>query len=219
MGEAATVNSTRERLLEVAEGLFAESGFDQVSVRDITQAAGANVAAVNYHFGSRNGLVDAVVERFVLPVEAARLRALEAVEQSGEPSLEAIMEAYLKPVLDRVSESELSEQLFFKLIARCTTQQGDFFPLRVQRTIEEVLRRFTGAVHAELPELPIESILWRLQFTWGALVQSLSQVKVFEMITKGEAGALDSDALSQELVQFSSAGMRAETSKNFKLNL
>ena len=207
--ESTTENPTRERLLEVAEGLFAERGFEQVSVRDITQGAGANVAAINYHFGSRNGLVDAVVERFVIPIEEDRLVALGKIEAEGDPSLEEIMGAFLQPLLVRVKESELSEQLFFKLIARCTTQPSDLFPPKLRGLIEQVVQRFTAAVQKALPDLSAQSILWRLHFTWGALSQSLAHQGAFELVTKGRAGPIEPGVMFDELVEFACAGMRA----------
>ena len=93
---------TRERILEAAESLFAERGFDSVSLRDITGAAGANVAAVNYHFGSKDNLIDAVIERHATPINQARIAHLDAAESRhsrGVP-VEEILQAFLAGELD-----------------------------------------------------------------------------------------------------------------------
>src|SRR5690554_7783579 len=93
------------KLVEAAERLFAEKGFDAVSVRDITTEAGANVAAVNYHFGSRTGLMAAVMTRYVKPVNDERLARLEAAEARwvGKPvPLEELVDAFTRPLISRV---------------------------------------------------------------------------------------------------------------------
>src|SRR6266850_1812820 len=93
---------TRSRILDVAEELFGEQGLGRVSIRDITRGAKANLAAINYHFGSKEDLVAAVFERRVVPVNQARLAALDKVEKSAGkriPKLEAILAAFIRPAL------------------------------------------------------------------------------------------------------------------------
>ena len=84
------------RLVEAAEKLFAENGFEAVSVRDITKEAGANVAAVNYHFGSRDGLVVAVMSRYLTPVNQERLTRLEKAEKANTKPNSCIFELILR---------------------------------------------------------------------------------------------------------------------------
>src|SRR5882762_4243581 len=92
---------TRSRILDVAEELFGEQGLDRVSIRDITRMAKVNLAAINYHFGSKEDLIAAVFERRVVPVNEARLAALDAVQGSGrrKPNLEYILEAFIRPTV------------------------------------------------------------------------------------------------------------------------
>jgi AcrR family transcriptional regulator len=78
------VKDTRLRILDVAEELFGEHGFDRVSIRDITKKARVNLAAINYHFGSKEDLIAAIFERRVVPVNEARLAALDAVERTAK---------------------------------------------------------------------------------------------------------------------------------------
>src|SRR5690606_14469470 len=107
--------ATKQRLIDAAEALFADEGFDRVSVRDITTKAAANVAAVNYHFGSREGLVAVVMARYINPVNEERLARLEALERrAGNKALavEEILEAFIRPFATQVRRSELSEKLF-----------------------------------------------------------------------------------------------------------
>src|SRR5437773_1036650 len=92
-------SATRSRILDVAEELFGERGLDRVSIRNITRIARVNLAAINYHFGSKEDLIAAVFERRVVPVNEARLAALDRVEKSAGrriPKLEAVLEAFIR---------------------------------------------------------------------------------------------------------------------------
>src|SRR4051812_26133774 len=91
---------TRSRILDAAEDLFGESGLDRVSIRDITRKANVNLAAIHYHFGSKEDLITAVFERRIVPVNAARLAALGRIEKmAGKrvPTLENILDAFIRP--------------------------------------------------------------------------------------------------------------------------
>ena len=101
---------TRQRILSSAETLFAERGFETVSLRDITGAAAANVAAVNYHFGSKERLIDAVIERHVVPINGERLELLDglAAKYLEEPlPVEEILRAFLSPVLRQITSGKM----------------------------------------------------------------------------------------------------------------
>ena len=91
---------TRERLLATAEELFATRGIDAVSVRDITEAAGANIAAVNYHFGSRRGLIDAIVERRADALGTRRAELLDALNGAGPVDIRALIQAMVLPTAE-----------------------------------------------------------------------------------------------------------------------
>ena len=94
---------TRERLLATAEELFATRGIDAVSVRDITEAAGANIAAINYHFGSRRGLIDAIVERRADALGMRRAELLDALDGAGPVDVRALIRAMVLPTAELAS--------------------------------------------------------------------------------------------------------------------
>lgn len=114
------------RLLEATESLFAETNSDTVSIRQITRAAGANVAAVNYHFGSRDGLVSAVLDRHFEDINSERLFRLELALQQTSPSpVEGILRAFSDPWLEDVFRSEHNTRLFGALAVKITEGGGD----------------------------------------------------------------------------------------------
>src|ERR1700759_3211971 len=90
--------ATRDRLLDAAERLFAEHGYQATTMRGLTSEADANIAAVNYHFGCKQSLLEAVVHRALAPVVAERRRRLQAL--GDDPSVEAVVDAIVGPLLD-----------------------------------------------------------------------------------------------------------------------
>src|SRR5690348_11356338 len=101
------IADTKVKILDVAEELFAEHGLDRVSIRDITEAAGVNIAAVNYHFGGKDDLIAAVFERRIKPLNDARIQALESLQANGKPlKVEKILEAFIRPALNCCHEAE-----------------------------------------------------------------------------------------------------------------
>src|SRR5436853_2184562 len=117
---------THSRILDVAEELFSERGFDRVSIRDITNKARVNLAAINYHFGSKEDLIAAVFDRRVLPVNQARLAALDQVEKAGGkkiPKVEDVLEAFIRPAMESALKPSEGGSDFSKLFGRCLSEQ------------------------------------------------------------------------------------------------
>src|SRR5215469_6172712 len=94
---------TKARILDAAEKLFGQKGFEATSLRDITAEAQVNLAAVNYHFQSKDSLIDAVIARRIEPVNRRRLEMLG--EAGPDPTIEQILTAFLAPVFEMHVES------------------------------------------------------------------------------------------------------------------
>jgi len=202
---------TRQRLLEVAEELFSEQGFDRVSVRDITVRAGANVAAVNYHFGGREGLIEQVMERYINPVNAERVARLDELERRAgrRPlALEEILDAFVRPVATQVRRSELSVKLFMKLVARISASQAARMPESVERNLGEMLSRFIRAFARALPELDREELLWRIHFTVGAMIHMMAHGGSLHRISGGASGQPTMEQTLSRFIRYTAAGMR-----------
>ena len=181
--------SASQSLLEAAQRLFAQEGFDKVSMRALTQEAGVNLAAVNYHFGSKQGLIDAVVSGYVNPVNEERLRLLDAAEEAGAVTLERILDCFMRPVLEAVHRSAISEKLFFQLMGRCMNAQSiKTMPESVMGLFEQVVMRYPRAIRAVLPEVDAREILWRLHFTVGVMIHVLIHTEGLLHIAKAMLG-------------------------------
>lgn len=198
------------RLVEAAEELFAERGFEAVSVRDITKRAGMNIASINYHFGSRDGLVAGVMIRYITPINDERLARIEALERrwSGKSvPLEEILDAFVRPLATQVRKSELSERLFLKLVGRMFGEQAAAMPPGVEEQFKQVVARFVKALSKALPELAVDEILWRMHFVVGAMVHSMAQDEVLQRISQGASGNPTIEATLSRFTRFAVAGL------------
>jgi AcrR family transcriptional regulator len=198
----------KRRMLDAAEVLFAERGFEAVSVRDITSSAEANVAAVNYHFGSREDLIDLLIIHYANPVNEERLARLEAVERkwSGKAiPLEEVCEAYLRPLQGVTRKSKLAEPLLQKLLGRIFALPCESLPPTAQQLLLNAGNRFLKALSKALPSLTGEELAWRAHFVEGAMIHMLMGQDPLRNTT---ATPPTTEALLGRLIRFAAAGLR-----------
>lgn len=200
---------TRSRILDVAEELFGEQGLDRVSIRDITRKAKVNLAAINYHFGSKDDLIGAVFERRVVPVNEARLAALNAVEESAGrriPKLEAILDAFIRPALRSSLDAPEGGAAFSKLFGRCLSEPSPEVEALLIKLFEPLVERMDAALRHSLPRLSRSEIFWCMKFTYGALHHWLLTKDKFR---PDWVEGIDVEAQTQKLISFAAAGFRA----------
>jgi len=202
------LKDTRSRILDVAEELFSEQGFDRVSIRDITKQARVNLAAINYHFGSKEDLIAAIFERRVVPVNQARLAALDVVEESAKkhPKLEDILEAFIRPAVQCSFGTAKGEKAFSKLFGRCLSEPNPEIETLLKRQFEALVERLDAALMKALPQLSRSEIFWCMKFTFGALHHWLLTKDRF-LPTWLEK--VDVEEQIQKLISFAAAGFRA----------
>jgi AcrR family transcriptional regulator len=199
-------SETKRRMLEVAAALLAEHGFEVVSVRDVTQSAKVNVAAVNYHFGSRDGLMARVMEEAVRHFNEERLARLEGLEKrfTGKPApLEEVLEAWLKPLASAAQRSNWKDPVTAPLIGRVLTLPADKVPSEISQThagIDDRVRRLLGKT---LTPLSVGEISWRMHGLLGALAHTLVSPTV-----SGLLDAASVEAIMARFVKFAAAAMR-----------
>lgn len=200
---------TRSRILDVAEELFSEQGLDRVSIRAITRKARVNLAAINYHFGGKEDLIAAVFERRVLPVNKARLAALNDFEREpGKKSsrLEGILEAFIRPALECSLNAPAGGAAFSKLFGRCLSEPSPRVEALLKKQFEPVIERMDAALMRVLPKLSRSEIYWRMKFTFGALHHWLLTKDKWRPDWLEE---VDLEKQVQKLISFAAAGFRA----------
>ena len=194
MGLAVAQSETVERILDAAEQLFAEKGFAETSLRLITSKAGVNLAAVNYHFGSKKSLIQAVFTRFLNPFVVSLEQELDNHEQAGNPeqSLEELLEMLVKLVLALTPRSGNDLSTFMRLLGLAFSQsQGH-------------LRKYLGEVYGKVFKRYMALVLRSVAFT----LSSMKALKAMGEVEYGQRASTD-DILRQ-MVPFFAAGVRAD---------
>lgn len=203
---------TEERILDIAERLFAEHGVEATSIRDITGAAKANLGAINYHFGTKQELVAAVVNRRLGPLMERRLALLDEIERKAgdrSPALEALLEAMIRPMIDGSFAEGEQNASFKKLIARCHGEPNETVKLLVRGEFKIIMSRFSAAFLRALPGLTHDELSWKLKFVFGALHHTILTLSQGEPTPVRLRKKLNEKELVQRLVAFTAAGMRA----------
>src|SRR6185312_7575016 len=131
--------STKERILTAAEALFAQRGFEGASLRQLTAAAGVNLAAVNYHFGSKDHLVEQVFKRRLDQLNARRLAALKQISAQPETTLEDVLSAFIRPALDLSHDG--GGGLFMRVLARAFAEHDDSLRKFLSENYGHVMRQ------------------------------------------------------------------------------
>ena len=200
---------TRTRILDAAESLFVRHGLDATTLRMITAEAQANLAAVNYHFGSKEALIEAVFRRRLTWLNEQRIAALTAfeAEAKGAPlKPRQIVEAFCGVAI-RMAADRNGGQTFMRLLGRTYTEPTDFIRTFLAEEYAEVIARFKAAFFKALPDVPQEEFLWRFHFMMGALSYAISGADALRML--GPIDDTDPDALYARLMSFLIGGLRA----------
>ncbi|MFN4291337.1 MAG: TetR/AcrR family transcriptional regulator [Permianibacter sp.] len=207
--------STRERIIAAAEYLFAERGFAETSLRLITSRAEVNLASVNYHFGSKKDLIQAVFDRFMdrltaeLAVELASLR-----QQGGKPTVEAVLTTFLRPLqaLDQLEPNGAS--IFMRLLGRAYAETQGHLRRFVLGKYGHVLAEFTQALKQAYPELPANELFWRLHFMLGSLVFAIGGSNALGEISAADFNEqVGLDDVVARLIPFLAGGFKAPVTR------
>ena len=175
MKETAGTRDTKERLLDAGEKLFAAHGFAGASARDITAEAGTSLQAINYHFGSKEGLFRAVVRQIIEPINEAQLLRLDSLEtekgDAGEvPSAKELIDTYAVPLTELLERDEARGRIVLRLLARVLAEAGGSSEQLALDEIEETEARYLRAFARVLPRLSREELWWRFQATRVVIV-------------------------------------------------
>jgi AcrR family transcriptional regulator len=203
-------DTTRLSILDAAERCFADSGFDGVSLRAITERAKVDSALVNYHFGTKENLLHEVIARRARIVHDERVRALElARQQAGtrSPSVEAIVTAFLAPMLRHLAEGDAGWRHYGSLVSHLDVLPK--FTALASGVLDPTALHFINALRLALPNAPEQSIYWGYMFLLGSMVQVMSATGRIERLSRGLCRSDDVEGALRELVPFVSGGLRA----------
>lgn len=207
-------SDTVDRILDAAEELFAERGFSETSLRMITGKAGVNLAAVNYHFGSKNALIHAVFARFLTPFSATLENAFDDLEsRCGEapPTLDQTLLALTESAVRMPQRNERGISIFMRLLGLAYTQSQGHLRRFLEEEYSQPFGRFMRLLKDATPQLSAVDRYWRIQFMLGATAFTMSSSDALRDILYNKLGVESSvQEIALRLVPFLAAGMKAE---------
>jgi AcrR family transcriptional regulator len=205
------LEATRERILQAASELFAVQGFKSTTLREITEAAQANLAAVNYHFRSKEDLIASAIEAAVEPVIAARMASLQScLARNAQPSVRDLAEALVVP-LHELSRGEYRNCVL--LLMQLRPDPGTTHNALVAQHFASLHETFVSALARVLPHLPRAELAVRYDCARGSVLQALVELApardLVHMSPKQRAHTRKSEAVVAALIGFVSAGFSA----------
>ena len=205
------IHATKLAILNATERLVAAHGFGATSLRAITAAAKVNLAAVNYHFATKDALIVAMLNRRMKPLNEARIAMLDQFEKEagGHPvAVEKILEALFRPILELIARPSRGGRNFLRLLALCLAEPGAYLKPLVQKEFAEKNRRFHRALQRSLPELSNLEVHWRLHFVQGVFFHSVAHSRVLELSSGGRCRLTNCETVLQRIINFCAAGLR-----------
>jgi AcrR family transcriptional regulator len=206
---ARVKRTTKEKLMDAAEKLFARKGFHGTSLRDITGEAGVDLALVNYHFGGKKPLLAAVLERRGAVLNEVRLARLQEVRAAAAPAAAAtaaVVGAFFDPILERLAHAGPGWHNYFALLA-WVNNSPEWGRKLMSKTFNATVREFIRALKESLPDAPAEDIYWGYNFLTGALTLSLAETGRLDELSDGLCRSSDVAALKARLGPFVAAGL------------
>ncbi len=201
-------SSTKEKILDVAEGLFAEYGFNDTSLRTITSKAGVNLASVNYHFGDKKTLVRAVLNRYLEAFMPEMKQSLERLNERDDYDMAEVFEALRAPLRSLSELRPNGTSRFMLLIGRGYTDVQGHLRWFITNRYNDVLTLFTDSVLKANPNLTRETLFWRLHFTLGTCVFTMASSQALAEIAENDFGSkVDPKSVVDQLIPYLAAGM------------
>jgi AcrR family transcriptional regulator len=205
------LNETQVRILDAAEELFMQHGFEGASMRMLTARAGVNLAAINYHFGSKDALIEAVFRRRLDPMNVERIALLDRLEQdaAGAPlAAEAIIRAFIGASLRMIEDARGGGRNFIRLLGRAYTEPAKPIRALIGQMYAPTMERFKAAFVKALPDLPKDELVWRMHFMFGTLAYTLAATDTVQLIAGAKPeDRYDARLLEDRLTAFMAAGL------------
>jgi len=199
--------------------MFAQKGFDGVSVRQITTEAGANVGAVHYYFGSKEGLIGEVFRSRAKPMNDVRLSLLDSYEQEADSKplpIETIVSALIRPAIEYASDPSGEGLNALRLILLARALPRPFISKVIGEEYDIIFQRFVNALMRSLPELTYEEVCWRYDFAIGGMLSATTYFdgsSRIKRVTNGLCDPADTERVIREFTTFLIGGIAAQRAK------
>jgi AcrR family transcriptional regulator len=202
---------TKDRILDSAELLFAQNGIASTSLRALTDHAGVNLASVNYHFQSKDALVQAVLNRRFNPINQRRMEMLNVLLHRGpahRPQVEEILEALYRPLVEAAMKSHREGRPITALMGRIYTEPGELLVGQVRSMMSQVAAAFQDVLQLALPEVPPHILFWRLHFSVGVISHTFGAIHLIEGMARGRVRVDDTEEILRQMISYAAGGLR-----------
>ena len=207
------MNETQIKILEAAESEVADYGFAGASIRNITQRAGVNVAAINYHFGSKEELIKALFRDRIKPINDYRLESLRKAQErapDGIVSTEELVDILVRPAVAKMMSKE--GRRFVQAIARCMSEPTDFMCDLDEELFKEMFHSFLAAFQKALPEHDSETLLNKMNFIICSMVGFMMHFPRIEQLVGKQMSGEESEILLDQYIDFIATGIGSPVS-------
>lgn len=204
-----TTLSTKERILNSTERLIAEHGFAELSIRKISLQAHTNLAAINYHFGNKEQLINQMLERRLNNLFEVRMKMLHELNQGDEKmtcNLKQILHAFIAPALYMINDEHQGGKVFMKVLARAYAEQSDSLHDLLAKRYTPIIKEFAEAIQLASPDLPKDTVFWRFHFIIGALTYAMADFGASSMAKQMPENEYFNKSV-EELIQFAEASL------------
>lgn len=208
LATARTKATSKEEILDAAERLFAKSGFDGTSMREIAQEAGVAQALLHYHFKTKEGLFEAMFSRRSGAINRIRLARLDAMLARGTPTLEEIVDSLLRPTVEAGHDPARGGSTFASLILVMGASNLDWQKGLIAASYDAMAKRYIAALRLALPELTAANATWGYLFIIGAALTQMSPTGRADRLSDGETTDSNTEIMLSRAVAFAAAGMR-----------
>ena len=166
-----------------------QHGFEATSMRLLTAKAEVNLAAVNYHFGSKHALIEAVFRRRLDPMNAGRIAELDRLEGDAGPlSADAIIRAFIGPSLRMIEDTRGGGRSFIRLLGRTYTEPTKPIRALIGQLYAPTMARYKAAFERALPNMPRDELVWRMHFMFGIGEVLATELVIAEDATQDQPG-------------------------------
>lgn len=201
--DLAKADKTRHEIVRAAEQLFAEKGFRAMTLRDVTREAHVNLAAVNYHFGSKRKLMLAVIRNRFEPINIERLKQLDALIAMHAPAsvpVDAIFGALFRPLFEK------NDQGLMQMIGRAITEPADFIRTMHKEFFTELSLRFMAELQRSCPQIPEAAQQYRFFMAISTMIGAIIEQVLLQELSNGTLDGTDFETIADELIAFTVAG-------------
>lgn len=201
--------STRRRLIDTTARLFAQHGYNGLTLRSVAKEARANIASVNYHFGSKDCLVLEMLRERIEPINSRRLELLEEAKNrngNNPPTAYEIFHSLIYPIGEEISRCSKSRWSLAELVARTFTEPVSFIERMHNRFFSKICKLYHKELTAVFPNANAKEIHWHLHLAVSSMLGALAQHRRLHDFTQGACYEEEVEEMIERLIQFVTHG-------------